>query len=211
MSPAGSTSLLPTTSAAAHRPSPSAGGGSRWSNMLVEAGMTAGGIGAAVSEESMKSLKYCLQWLQVRRRAFLLSDPRLTSCAMKPLHRSTLRPTSTTRSTSCATFFRRSPRRRRHRTPSSRPRPCTRSRASKLTSSRPSAKSSASSRPMPAERSRRRPGVVSRTSSSPYPSDGRWPTRPAARRATAKRARRLSLPRRRPAACSVWRSRGSTC
>lgn len=38
----------------------------RWQNMLVEAGMTAGGIGAAVSEESMKSLKYCLQWLQVR-------------------------------------------------------------------------------------------------------------------------------------------------
>ncbi|KAL7412366.1 transcription factor Opi1-domain-containing protein [Mrakia frigida] len=37
---------------------------SRWSSMLVEAGMTAGGIGAAVSEESMKSLKYCLQWLQ---------------------------------------------------------------------------------------------------------------------------------------------------
>ncbi|CDZ96200.1 Transcription factor Opi1 [Phaffia rhodozyma] len=36
----------------------------RWSSMLVEAGMTAGGIGAAVSEESMKSLTYCLQWLQ---------------------------------------------------------------------------------------------------------------------------------------------------
>lgn len=40
--------------------------GSRWQGILVEAGMTAGGIGAAVSEESMKSLKYCLQWLQVR-------------------------------------------------------------------------------------------------------------------------------------------------
>lgn len=40
--------------------------------MLVEAGMTAGGIGAAVSEESMKSLKYCLQWLQVHRQAFAL-------------------------------------------------------------------------------------------------------------------------------------------
>ncbi|KAI8443215.1 transcription factor Opi1-domain-containing protein [Phakopsora pachyrhizi] len=36
---------------------------SRWQSMLVEASMTAGGIGAAVSEESMKSLKYCLQWL----------------------------------------------------------------------------------------------------------------------------------------------------
>jgi len=36
---------------------------SRWQNMLVEAGVTAGGIGAAVSEESMKSLQYCLQWL----------------------------------------------------------------------------------------------------------------------------------------------------
>ncbi|KAG0146309.1 hypothetical protein CROQUDRAFT_522928 [Cronartium quercuum f. sp. fusiforme G11] len=39
-------------------------GRSRWQSMLVEAGMTAGGIGAAVSEESMKSLKYCLHWLQ---------------------------------------------------------------------------------------------------------------------------------------------------
>lgn len=38
---------------------------SRWQSMLVEAGMTAGGISAAMSEESMKSLKYCLQWLQV--------------------------------------------------------------------------------------------------------------------------------------------------
>ncbi|KAH8921982.1 Opi1-domain-containing protein [Atractiella rhizophila] len=35
-----------------------------WQGMLVEAGMTAGGIGAAVSEESLKSLKYCLHWLQ---------------------------------------------------------------------------------------------------------------------------------------------------
>lgn len=41
--------------------------------MLVEAGMTAGGIGAAVSEESMKSLKYCLQWLQVSSVAHALS------------------------------------------------------------------------------------------------------------------------------------------
>lgn len=36
---------------------------SRWQTILVEAGMTAGGIGAAFSEESMKSLQYCLQWL----------------------------------------------------------------------------------------------------------------------------------------------------
>ncbi len=34
---------------------------SRWQAVLLEAG----GIGAAVSEESMKRLKYCLQWLQV--------------------------------------------------------------------------------------------------------------------------------------------------
>ncbi|KAF8327156.1 transcription factor Opi1-domain-containing protein [Cantharellus anzutake] len=33
---------------------------SRWQAVLLEAG----GIGAAVSEESMKRLKYCLQWLQ---------------------------------------------------------------------------------------------------------------------------------------------------
>ncbi|CEH18491.1 Transcription factor Opi1 [Ceraceosorus bombacis] len=38
--------------------------GSGWGSMLVEAGVTAGGLSAAVSEESMKSLKYCLQWLQ---------------------------------------------------------------------------------------------------------------------------------------------------
>lgn len=35
-----------------------------WGSMLVEAGVTAGGLSAAMSEESMKSLKYCLQWLQ---------------------------------------------------------------------------------------------------------------------------------------------------
>ncbi|KAJ1023105.1 hypothetical protein NDA16_003258 [Ustilago loliicola] len=35
-----------------------------WGSMLVEAGATAGGLSAAMSEESMKSLKYCLQWLQ---------------------------------------------------------------------------------------------------------------------------------------------------
>lgn len=40
------------------------GTGSRWGSMLVEAGATAGGLSAAMSEESMKSLKYCLQWLQ---------------------------------------------------------------------------------------------------------------------------------------------------
>lgn len=34
---------------------------SRWQAVLLEAG----GIGAAVSEESMRRLKYCLQWLQV--------------------------------------------------------------------------------------------------------------------------------------------------
>ena len=34
---------------------------SKWQAVLLEAG----GIGAAVSEESMKRLKYCLQWLQV--------------------------------------------------------------------------------------------------------------------------------------------------
>lgn len=35
---------------------------SKWQAMLLEAG----GIGAAVSEESMKRLQYCLHWLQVR-------------------------------------------------------------------------------------------------------------------------------------------------
>lgn len=35
---------------------------SRWQTVLVEAG----GLGAAVSEESLKSLRYCLQWLIVR-------------------------------------------------------------------------------------------------------------------------------------------------
>lgn len=34
---------------------------SRWQAMLLEAG----GLGAAVSEESMRRLQYCLQWLQV--------------------------------------------------------------------------------------------------------------------------------------------------
>lgn len=34
---------------------------SRWHSLLYEAG----GIGAAVSDESMRRLRYCLQWLQV--------------------------------------------------------------------------------------------------------------------------------------------------
>jgi hypothetical protein len=34
---------------------------SRWQTVLLEAG----GLGAAVSEESLKSLRYCLQWLLV--------------------------------------------------------------------------------------------------------------------------------------------------
>lgn len=40
--------------------------------MLLEAG----GIGAAVSEESMRRLKYCLEWLQVCVVSFLLYDSR---------------------------------------------------------------------------------------------------------------------------------------
>jgi hypothetical protein len=40
---------------------------SRWQAVLLEAG----GISAAVSEESMRRLKYCLQWLQVRIRILL--------------------------------------------------------------------------------------------------------------------------------------------
>lgn len=36
---------------------------SRWQTVLVEAG----GLGAAVSDESLKSLRYCLQWLIVSR------------------------------------------------------------------------------------------------------------------------------------------------
>ena len=35
---------------------------SRWQAVLLEAG----GLSAALSEESMLRLKYCLQWLQVR-------------------------------------------------------------------------------------------------------------------------------------------------
>lgn len=37
------------------------GSRSRWQTVLLEAG----GLGAAVSEESLKSLRYCLQWLLV--------------------------------------------------------------------------------------------------------------------------------------------------
>lgn len=40
---------------------------SRWQTVLVEAG----GLGAAVSEESLKSLRYCLQWLVVSSRNYL--------------------------------------------------------------------------------------------------------------------------------------------
>lgn len=43
---------------------------SKWQAVLLEAG----GIGAAVSEESMKRLKYCLQWLQVS------SFPNFSNC-----------------------------------------------------------------------------------------------------------------------------------
>ena len=35
---------------------------SRWQAVLLEAG----GLSAALSEESMQRLKYCLHWLQVR-------------------------------------------------------------------------------------------------------------------------------------------------
>lgn len=35
---------------------------SRWQAVLLEAG----GLSAALSEENMRRLKYCLQWLQVR-------------------------------------------------------------------------------------------------------------------------------------------------
>ena len=51
---------------------------SRWQAVLLEAG----GIGAAVSEESMRRLKYCLQWLQVSNARF---DSNLR-CAPKESH-----------------------------------------------------------------------------------------------------------------------------
>jgi len=49
---------------------------SRWQAVLLEAG----GIGAAVSEESMRRLKYCLQWLQVRTLSFLILYANNTHC-----------------------------------------------------------------------------------------------------------------------------------
>lgn len=59
---------------------------SRWQAVLLEAG----GIGAAVSEESMRRLKYCLQWLQVSTasgavtafRTRLLSQSDMRLCSM---------------------------------------------------------------------------------------------------------------------------------
>lgn len=44
-------------------PAQDAANRSRWHSLLYEAG----GISAAVSEESMRKLKYCLHWLQVCR------------------------------------------------------------------------------------------------------------------------------------------------
>jgi len=38
---------------------------SRWQQMVIGTGAAVGAAGAAVSEESMKSLKYCLQWINV--------------------------------------------------------------------------------------------------------------------------------------------------
>ena len=43
---------------------------SRWQAVLLEAG----GFSAALGEENMRRLKYCLQWLQVR-------PTRLSACA----------------------------------------------------------------------------------------------------------------------------------
>ena len=40
---------------------------SRWQAVLLEAG----GLSAALSDESMQRLKYCLHWLQVRHLLFL--------------------------------------------------------------------------------------------------------------------------------------------
>lgn len=42
---------------------------SRWQAVLLEAG----GLSAALSEESMQRLKYCLHWLQVRSSFFFYS------------------------------------------------------------------------------------------------------------------------------------------
>jgi hypothetical protein len=38
---------------------------SRWQKLLVEASTAAGAGAAALSEEGMRSLKYCLEWLSV--------------------------------------------------------------------------------------------------------------------------------------------------
>ena len=39
---------------------------SRWQQLMVHAGSAAGTTAAVISEESMKCLRYCLSWLQVR-------------------------------------------------------------------------------------------------------------------------------------------------
>ena len=44
---------------------------SRWQAVLLEAG----GLSAALSEESMRRLKYCLQWLQVCPTTVIISYP----------------------------------------------------------------------------------------------------------------------------------------
>ena len=69
---------------------------SRWQTVFLEAG----GIGAALSEESMRRLKYCLQWLQV-----CILDHSWDRLGMLTLWTSysTLRPRSTPRSSSSET------------------------------------------------------------------------------------------------------------
>lgn len=57
---------------------------SRWQAMLLEAG----GLSAALSEESMRRLKYCLQWLQVTqispvRWTFTFSSDLITSSTVR--------------------------------------------------------------------------------------------------------------------------------
>ncbi|KAG8736734.1 hypothetical protein FRC12_017474 [Ceratobasidium sp. 428] len=58
---AGSGVVVPAAAAATNDSDRQVANRSRWQAMLLEAG----GIGAALSDESMKRLKYCLQWLQV--------------------------------------------------------------------------------------------------------------------------------------------------
>lgn len=118
-----------------------AGGRSRWQTVLLEAG----GLGAAVSEESLKSLRYCLQWLLVRHSSCDPHGSKLTVLG----NRSTRRHTSTTRSVPCATLSSRSARtparpRPPLPTPSSPPRRRRTSPRSSTTWSRRSAKSSTS-------------------------------------------------------------------